>query len=128
MSDFSISDHGTVISIRPPNELARQWLDENVVSEPWQWARSASRPASPAISFARSKRPGSRYAPSRCRTLRRCARRGAAGLEQSRSRRRPRMGIALLVWLVLLYFWSGKPGWFACVLVLLVVGILIAGC
>ena len=38
------------------------------------------------------------------------------------------MGIALLVWLVLLYFWSGKPGWFACVLVLLVVGILIAAC
>ena len=41
MSDFSISDHGTVISIRPLNELARQWLDENVVSEPWQWVQGA---------------------------------------------------------------------------------------
>jgi hypothetical protein len=38
------------------------------------------------------------------------------------------MGIALLVWLVLLYFCSGRPGWFGCFLVLLLVGILIAGC
>jgi hypothetical protein len=41
MSDFSISDHGTVISIRPRNEAARQWLDENVISEPWQWVQGA---------------------------------------------------------------------------------------
>ena len=41
MSDFSISDHGTVISIRPRNEAARQWLDENVTSEPWQWVQGA---------------------------------------------------------------------------------------
>jgi hypothetical protein len=34
------------------------------------------------------------------------------------------MGVALLVWLVLLYLFSSKPGWFACLLV----GILIAGC
>jgi hypothetical protein len=38
------------------------------------------------------------------------------------------MGLAILAWLVLLYLCSGKPGWFACLLVLLVVGILIAGC
>ena len=41
MSEFSISDHGTVISIRPLNDVARQWLDENVVSEPWQWVQGA---------------------------------------------------------------------------------------
>ena len=41
MSDFSISDQGTVISIRPRNEAARQWLDENVISEPWQWVQNA---------------------------------------------------------------------------------------
>jgi hypothetical protein len=41
MSDFSISDHGTVISIRPLNEAAPQWLDENVISEPWQWVQGA---------------------------------------------------------------------------------------
>ena len=38
------------------------------------------------------------------------------------------MGIALLVWLVLLYLYSGEPGWFGCLLVLLIVGILVAGC
>ena len=41
MTDFQIADHGTVISVRPLNEAARQWLDENVVSEPWQWVQGA---------------------------------------------------------------------------------------
>jgi len=38
------------------------------------------------------------------------------------------MGFAILAWLVLLYFFSSKPGVFACLLVLLVIGILIGGC
>jgi hypothetical protein len=38
------------------------------------------------------------------------------------------MGFAILAWLILLYFFSSKPGWFACLLVLALVGILIAGC
>ena len=38
------------------------------------------------------------------------------------------MGVALLVWLVLIYLFSSKPGWFGCLLVLLLVGILVAGC
>jgi hypothetical protein len=41
MSDFQIADHGTVISIRPLNPAARHWLDENVISEPWQWVQGA---------------------------------------------------------------------------------------
>jgi hypothetical protein len=41
MSDFQIADRGSIISIRPLNEAARQWLDENVVSEPWQWVEGA---------------------------------------------------------------------------------------
>jgi len=41
MSDFQIADHGTIILIRPLNEAARQWLDENVVAEPWQWLDGA---------------------------------------------------------------------------------------
>ena len=41
MSDFQIADRGTVFTIRPLNETARQWLDENVVSEPWQWVQGA---------------------------------------------------------------------------------------
>jgi hypothetical protein len=38
------------------------------------------------------------------------------------------MGFALLAWLALLYLFSSKPGCFACLLVLLFIGILIAGC
>ena len=41
MNDFQIANHGTVISIRSLHEAARQWLDENVVSEPWQWVQGA---------------------------------------------------------------------------------------
>jgi hypothetical protein len=41
MCDFSISDQGSIFLIRPLNEAARQWLDENVVSEPWQWVEDA---------------------------------------------------------------------------------------
>src|SRR5580704_12047039 len=41
MSDFQIADHGTIISIQPLNKAARQWLAENVVSEPWQWVQGA---------------------------------------------------------------------------------------
>ena len=41
MTDFRIADHGTVITIRPMNEAACQWLDENTVAEPWQWLDGA---------------------------------------------------------------------------------------
>lgn len=41
MSDFSISDQGSIFLIRPLNEAARQWLNENVVAEAWQWAQGA---------------------------------------------------------------------------------------
>ena len=41
MSDFQIIDQGSIFLIRPLNEAARQWLDENVVSEPWQWVGDA---------------------------------------------------------------------------------------
>jgi hypothetical protein len=36
MNDFQIADHGSIISIKPVSEAARTWVDENVVSEPWQ--------------------------------------------------------------------------------------------
>ena len=41
MSDFQITDQGSIFLIRPLNEAARQWLDENVVAEPWQWVQDA---------------------------------------------------------------------------------------
>ena len=37
MPDFQVADHGSIITIRPLSEAARQWLDVNVVAEPWQW-------------------------------------------------------------------------------------------
>ena len=41
MSDFQIADQGSIFLIRPLNDAARQWLAENVVSEPWQWVKGA---------------------------------------------------------------------------------------
>ena len=52
MSDFEIADHGTIILVTPLSAAAWQWLDENVVAEPWQWfaapfARTPLRPRPP---------------------------------------------------------------------------------
>ncbi|HLY45994.1 MAG TPA: hypothetical protein VKQ73_10480 [Stellaceae bacterium] len=41
MSDFQIADHGTIITIQPLNAAAGDWLDENIVAEPWQWLGGA---------------------------------------------------------------------------------------
>ena len=41
MSDFQITDQGSIFLIGPLNEAARQWLDENVVAEPRQWVQGA---------------------------------------------------------------------------------------
>jgi hypothetical protein len=41
MADFQIANHGSIISIKPVSEAARTWIDENVVSEPWQWLGGA---------------------------------------------------------------------------------------
>jgi hypothetical protein len=41
MTDFCIADHGSIVTIRPVSETARQWLDDNVASEPWQWLGGA---------------------------------------------------------------------------------------
>ena len=36
MTDFRTADHGTVILIWPVSEAAHQWVEENVIVEPWQ--------------------------------------------------------------------------------------------
>lgn len=41
MSDFLIADHGSVIAIVPLTTAAIEWIDGNVVSEPWQWLGGA---------------------------------------------------------------------------------------
>jgi hypothetical protein len=35
--NFMVSDEGTVVFITPISETARQWVDENLSLEPWQW-------------------------------------------------------------------------------------------
>jgi hypothetical protein len=74
MSDFQIAYDGSIISIIPVTTAARTWVDENVVSEPWQWLGGAlcvdirmrsslSTTSSPKASKFRSDR-SSRNSPS----------------------------------------------------------------
>ena len=51
MTDFIVADHGSIILITPVSKAAQEWIDENVVSEPWQWlaARSPWTSAVPGI-------------------------------------------------------------------------------
>lgn len=35
--DFILEEHGSVHLLRPLNAGAKQWLDENVTAEDWQW-------------------------------------------------------------------------------------------
>ena len=35
MTDFLIADHGSILSIRPVSAAAREWLNTNLVIEPW---------------------------------------------------------------------------------------------
>jgi hypothetical protein len=41
MDDFLFTDHGSIIAIVPLTKAAIKWIDENVVSEPWQWLGGA---------------------------------------------------------------------------------------
>ena len=41
MSDFQIKDQGSIFLVRPLNDAARHWVEQNVVSEPWQWVQGA---------------------------------------------------------------------------------------
>lgn len=34
---FAIEDHGTIVTFTPLDDGAREWLDDNVHAEPWQW-------------------------------------------------------------------------------------------
>ena len=39
--DFSISDHGSIVLIEPVSARAKQFTDENIHTESWQWLGSA---------------------------------------------------------------------------------------
>jgi len=36
-ADFKVEDNGSVVLIVPMNRGAREWVDENVYLESWQW-------------------------------------------------------------------------------------------
>lgn len=35
--DFRYDDHGSIVSIQPLTPAAKEWIDENVAAEPWQF-------------------------------------------------------------------------------------------
>lgn len=37
MADLLVRDEGTVVVFRPATDAAKEWVAENIVSEPWQW-------------------------------------------------------------------------------------------
>lgn len=37
MADIVVSNHGSIFVFEPHSDAARQWLDEEVESEGWQW-------------------------------------------------------------------------------------------
>ena len=37
MVDLLIRDEGTVVAFQPVTPAAREWIDENIISEGWQW-------------------------------------------------------------------------------------------
>ena len=41
MTDFLVVDHGSIVSIQPLSAAARELLDANIVTEPWQWMDGA---------------------------------------------------------------------------------------
>lgn len=36
-TNFMVTDEGTVVFITPVSDVARQWVDENLSLEPWQY-------------------------------------------------------------------------------------------
>lgn len=41
MIDLLIRDEGTVVVLMPQTDAAREWIDDNICSEPWQWLGSS---------------------------------------------------------------------------------------
>lgn len=37
MSDFRIFDQGSLVMVEPVTDAAKEWVDENVQLEGWQW-------------------------------------------------------------------------------------------
>jgi hypothetical protein len=39
--DVEFTNHGSIVSIRPLTDIGRDWIDENVAGEGWQWLGGA---------------------------------------------------------------------------------------
>lgn len=37
MTDVRMENHGTVVMLRPLTDAGRDWIEENVHAEGWQW-------------------------------------------------------------------------------------------
>lgn len=37
MSDFRVTDHGSVVAFQPLTQAAKDWVAEHVQLESWQW-------------------------------------------------------------------------------------------
>jgi hypothetical protein len=37
MADVQVDNQGTIVAITPLSDAAREWLNENVQAESWQW-------------------------------------------------------------------------------------------
>lgn len=35
--DIEVQNHGSIVSLTPLTDAGRDWIDENVASEDWQW-------------------------------------------------------------------------------------------
>lgn len=41
MCDVKVIDHGTIVQLVPMTEAAREFLDTELATEPWQWVGMA---------------------------------------------------------------------------------------
>ena len=72
-TDFVMDNYGSIIGITPVTPAARDWLDENCASEPWQWMGETlnvdCRCAESLLDGNERGRPEHRIGPNRTRIL-----------------------------------------------------------
>lgn len=37
LTDIRIEDHGSIVSFTPKSDACKEWIDQNVQLEAWQW-------------------------------------------------------------------------------------------
>lgn len=41
MTDLEVTNHGSIVTLRPLTEAGTAWMDQNLAPEPWQWLGGA---------------------------------------------------------------------------------------